>query len=163
MNESKQLIKKLIRENLNNASLKKEIDDQIKAMGLNPNEVPISINGKPVYLGQGPNEIDESVGSKVANFFIAISIVAGSLVSCKKEEVKFMYKFSYKDSRVDTEHLNPNLRGTSFFAYPKGDYDENFLDNEALRLELDVEKKLNIEIVDGSAELELDPNQTQWK
>lgn len=165
-NESKSLIKKLLRENILETSIKQQIIQQIKDLGLNPNEVDVTIGDKPVFVGQGPtteidSEITEGLGSKTGKFLISCAIGIGGLVSCKKEE-RFMYKFIYQDSRTVT--TNPNLRGSSYFAYPKGDYSQEFLDSEALRIEKDVEKQLNIDIVDGTAKLIfVEKDNGQWR
>jgi hypothetical protein len=148
--ESKKLIKKLLRETVEKESISKQINHQIEKMGLTPDKVDVSINGQGVYLGQGSEtEIDENLLSNVGKFFMGCAIIGG-FAQCKKED-KFIYKLTYQDSRTIT--TNPNLRGSSMFAYPKGDYPEDFLNSEALRLEKDIEDKLNIDIVDGTAKL----------
>lgn len=94
LNETKVLIKNLLRENLI-PSLKGDIKDQLynqmEKLGIEPNEVTnITINGKEVNLHNNEGPIDT-----VKKFGLACSLVAGML-SCQKEESPHSYNIGVK-------------------------------------------------------------------
>ena len=167
-NETKTFIKKLLRENIEKASIEQRIAQQIRELGYNPDDVYVSINHEPVLISQGPTEngegLEEDVASSAKKILIACALgvtVMGGL-SCQKAKTKVMYKCSYKDARIDKEGLNPNLRATSFYAYDHILSDAE-IDTEEARIEPETEKMLNIDIVDGTLELEFEEVDTQGK
>lgn len=163
INESKSLIKKLLRENIQQSSINQQIANQIKNMGLDPNNVDINLNHRPlVYNAQPEQEIEEGAKSYMGKVLITCLIGASGLVSCQKAKTKVMYKCSYKDSRIDKEHLNPNIRATSFYAYDHILSDAEIKAEEA-KIEPETEKLLNIDIVDGTLKLEFEEVDTQGK
>jgi hypothetical protein len=161
MTESKKSIKNILRENLNSPSIKQQIYQQIQKLGLDPNEVDINLNHKPMSYDVQP-ELEEGAKSYIGKALITCLIGASGLVSCKKAEHKFMYKYSYKDSRIDKEHLNPNLRGSCFFAYDHILTPAEIAAEED-KIEVETEKTLNIDIVDGTDKLEFEEeDHGQW-
>ena len=167
-NETKTFIKKLLRENIEKASVEQQIAQQIRDLGYNLDDVYVSINHEPVLISQGPTENVEGLKEDVKDFAnkllftCLVGVTALGTVRCTKSETKVMYKCSYKDARIDKEGLNPNLRATSFYAYDhilKPDE----IDKEEARIEPETEKMLNIEIVDGTLELEFEEVDTQGK
>lgn len=164
-NESKTLIKKLLRENIQQASVEQQIAQQIKDLGYDPNEVDINLNHAPlVYNAKPVEEIEEGARSYINKILISCMIVGGVMggVSCQKAKTKVMYKCSYKDSRIDSEHLNPNLRATSFYAYDHILSPAEIKTEEA-KIEPETEKSLNIDIIDGTLKLEFEEIDTQGK
>ena len=163
MNETKSLIKRLVRENMQQSSINQQIAQQIEKMGLDPNEVDINLNHAPlVYNAKPEQEIEEGARSYVNKILISCMVVAGAMggVSCQKAKTKVMYKCSYKDSRIDSEGLNPNLRATSFYAYDHILSDAEIKAEEA-KIEPETEKLLNIDIIDGTLKLEFEEVDTQ--
>jgi len=159
LNESKNIIKKILREQLDLNTIKPQISNQITKMGLNPNDVLITLNNKPIAIEN--KELDEDIKSSLTKVLITCLVGATGLVSCKKAEQKFMYKASYKDAAFDSP-TQQNMRGSSYYAY------DHVLTNdeigaEIIRLEPKTEQTLGIDIVDGTFTLEIDPNQGKWK
>jgi hypothetical protein len=159
-NESKNLIKKLLRENIEQASVEQQIAQQIKELGYDPNNVYVSINHEPVFIGTD-NEIEEGAKDIAKKVLISCAIIAGAMgqVRCTKAKTQVMYKCSYQDSRTISQ---PNLRATSFYAYDHILSDAE-IDAEEARIEPKTEKMLNIDIVDGTLELEFEEVDTQGK
>jgi hypothetical protein len=109
LNETKVLIKNLLRENLI-PSLKGDIKDQLynqmEKLGIEPNEVTnITINGKEVNLHNNEGPIDT-----VKKFGLACSLVAGML-SCQKEEpvISINSRVSRTEYKINNSENDDNV------------------------------------------------------
>ena len=118
LNETKILIKRLVRENLTssvNPNIEDQLHKEMDRLGLNPDNVgKITINGKEVNLGT-----DEGLKKSAQRMALACTLVAGVL-SCGKEDNSFSFNSTvsgveYKtnnnqndDSDIDTINVTNN-------------------------------------------------------
>ena len=96
-NESKSLVKKLLRENLENQNVQQQIQSELQRLGLDPN-TQVYISGEPISCSREPEgQVNEGLKSFITKAFVVCSLAAGA-VSCQKPDTEVMYKYVYDDA-----------------------------------------------------------------
>ena len=104
-NESKIFIKKLLRENIQNSSINQQISNELKKLGVTPNDAYIIIDNDMQTEGLGETikktyDKFKTYSQAIAKPLIVCSVLAG-VVSCQKNN-PYVYKFSYHiDKKID--------------------------------------------------------------
>lgn len=116
MNETKILIKKHLRENLNKSSLDSQIQKELQRLGLSP-ETEYYIIGKPI-----DGNIEEGVIDSLKRATVACAITAsGMLIGCKKDKPVVMYKYIYSDagSKSYNEKNKTTIKNSALIPYDR--------------------------------------------
>jgi hypothetical protein len=96
-NESKILVKKLLRENLENKNIQQQIQVELQRLGLDPN-TQVYMAGEPISCSREPEgELNEGLKNFMVKAFVVCSLAAGA-VSCQKPDTEVMYKYVYDDA-----------------------------------------------------------------
>ena len=114
LSETKIFIKKLLRENMNDASgIPSEIQQELQRLGVNPNDAYVMIDNDMQTEGLGDAAKKsfgrfKSYAQALAKPLIVCSVLAGA-ISCQKNN-PYVYKFSYHiDKEIDsTQQTNHN-------------------------------------------------------
>lgn len=109
MNEGKSLIKRLVRENIQNSSIKQELEAELKRLGVSRNDAYIIFDNNIQTEG-----LDENVKKTLQKFKTELEatskylVICGALltgaVACKKQD-GYVYKFSYHVDKLVTYTL----------------------------------------------------------
>ena len=131
-NESKSLVKKLLRENLENQNIQQQIQTELQRLGLDPN-TQVYIAGQPITCSREiVGEVNEGLKNIIAKAFVVCSLAAGA-VSCQKADTEVMYKYVYDDAgSIEYSNNNAqNVRNTCLVPY------DHVLSPEEIRAEQD--------------------------
>ena len=131
-NESKSLVKKLLRENLENQNIQQQIQKELQRLGLDSN-TPVYIAGQAITCSRETvGEVNEGFKNIIAKAFVVCSLAAGA-VSCKKADTEVMYKYVYDDAgSIEYSNKNAqNIRNTCLVPY------DHVLSPEEIRAEQD--------------------------
>ena len=95
LTEDKKVIKKLLRENLDNKqNIEQQIQSEIEKLGL-PSDTKVYISGKIVGCSKEVvGSMNEGLKDMIANIAVVCSIIGGA-VSCQKATPQIMYKYVY--------------------------------------------------------------------
>lgn len=118
-NESKSLVKKLLRENLENKQAEQEqIQAELERLGL-PSDTQVYIAGQPITCTREKvGEINEGFRDFMLKAFVVCSLASG-VYSCQKADTEIMYKYVYDDAG-SIEYSNThaqNIRATCLVPY----------------------------------------------
>ncbi len=117
-NESKSLVKKLLRENLENQQVQQQVQAELERLGL-PSDTQVYMAGQPVTCNREKvGEVNEGFKDALVKAFVVCSLAAGA-VSCKKADTEVMYKYVYDDagSLEYSKQNAQNIRNTCLVPY----------------------------------------------
>ena len=115
-NESKSLIKKLLRENLEDKNIKQLIQKELQRLGL-PSDTQVYISGEPISCNKPMNE---GLKNSLAKGVVMCGLAAG-IFSCKKQDDVVMMKYVY-DTEASLKYSaeNPqNIRATCLVPFDR--------------------------------------------
>ena len=120
-NESKSLVKKLLRENLENKQVQQQIQAELERLGL-PSDTQVYMAGEPITCSKEKvGELNESFKDVMTKTIVVCSLVATALggVSCTKADTEVMYKYVYDDAgSIEYSKQNAqNIRNTCLVPY----------------------------------------------
>ena len=149
-NESKSLVKKLLRENLERASVEEQIQAQLKQMGLPPDTTVVK-SGEPIgcELNQ-EGELNEGLAKVLSTVVVVYTLLAG-VVSCQKPDKTVMMKYVY-DTEASLKYSaeNPqNTRTTCLVPYDR-ELTPSQIKSEQNRLEIKYEVENNINVMNDT-------------
>jgi hypothetical protein len=150
LTEDKKVIKKLLRENLEQASVEQQIQRQLKQMGLPPDTTVVK-SGEPIgcELNQ-EGELNEGLAKVLSTVVVVYTLLAG-VVSCQKPDKTVMYKYVY-DTEASLKYSaeNPqNTRTTCLVPYDR-ELRPYEIKSEQNRLELKYEAENNIKVMNDT-------------
>jgi hypothetical protein len=119
-NESKSLVKKLLRENLENQNIEQQIQAELQRLGLDSN-TQVYMAGEPISCSKEPEgELNEGFKNIITTAFAVCSLAAG-IVSCNKPKTEVMYKYVYDDAgSIEYSNNNAqNVRNSCLVPYTK--------------------------------------------
>ena len=105
-NESKSLIKKLLRENLENQNVNQLVQAELKRLGL-PSDTEVYISGEPISCD---NPMNEGLKNTLVQGALICGLALGAF-SCKKADETVMYKYVY-DTTGSLEYSATNAQNT---------------------------------------------------
>ena len=105
-NESKSLIKKLLRENLEDKNIKQLIQKELQRLGL-PSDTQVYISGEPISCNKPMNE---GLKNSLAKGVVMCGLAAG-IFSCKKQDDVVMMKYVY-DTEASLKYSAENPQNT---------------------------------------------------
>ncbi len=117
-NESKSLVKKLLRENLENQNIQQQVQAELERLGL-PSDTQVYMAGQPVTCSRvSEGELNEGLKDFMMKAFVVCSLAAGA-VSCNKPDTEVMYKYVYDDAgSIEYSKQNAqNIRNTCLVPY----------------------------------------------
>jgi hypothetical protein len=117
-NESKSLVKKLLRENLENQQVQQQIQAELQRLGL-PSDTQVYMAGEPITCSKEKvGELNEGFKEALRNVVVVCSLAAGA-VSCNKADTEIMYKYVYDDagSLEYSKQNSQNIRNTCLVPY----------------------------------------------
>lgn len=117
-NESKMLVKKLLRENLENKQVQQQIQAELERLGL-PSDTQVYMAGEPITCSKEKvGELNEGLKDFMMKAFVVCSLAAGA-VSCNKPDTEVMYKYVYDDAgSIEYSKQNAqNIRNTCLVPY----------------------------------------------
>ena len=115
-NESKSLVKKLLRENLENKNTQQLIQKELQRLGL-PSDTQVYISGEPISCNKPMNE---GLKNSLAKGVVICGLAAG-IFSCKKQDDVVMMKYVY-DTEASLKYSaeNPqNIRATCLVPFDR--------------------------------------------
>lgn len=116
VNESKQFIKKLLRENIEqNQKIQQQVQAELEKLGL-PSDTQVYFNGDIISCNR--ENVNEDLKNFARNAIVVCSLVAG-VVSCQKAKHEFQYKYVYDDSQSIqyNKEKGTNIRNTCIAVY----------------------------------------------
>lgn len=105
-NESKSLIKKLLRENLEDKNIQQLIQKELQRLGL-PSDTQVYISGEPISCNKPMNE---GLKNSLAKGVVMCGLAAG-IFSCKKQDDVVMMKYVY-DTEASLKYSAENPQNT---------------------------------------------------
>ena len=133
LTEDKKIIKKLLRENLDNKqNLQQQIQSELQRLGLDPN-TQVYMAGEVISCSkEQEGQMNEGFNDFMLKAFVVCSLIGGA-VSCKKADNEVMYKYIYDDAgslEYSKTHAQ-KIRNTCLVPY------DHVLSPEEIKIEQD--------------------------